>query len=297
MCTGLGTCPGKSSFRVIHNQFFAERVDKVLGTSGDDELIGVLRCELHRISNHISPQTGRSGDYHGVVFVQLHLLEAEGTRILLAYIFKRDELVEDTVVNHQQHGRVGRVVLRAEVAFGGVISLYIMHLAAADHVFVLLAVGSEGNAAVEEYLQVGPYLLKALLSRLFQYMFDEYKHPGRYTGKVAYICMDGFAGNGLHFGLEVLHQGCLLAGYADKVYQWVDIFYEDGGEIAYKTVVGVQVGSVAASKDKPFTGKETAFGILSQIDGNGIPASLVMRVVQGLPADGQELALVVGGTR
>ena len=160
-----------------------------------------------------------------------------------------------------------------------------MHLAAADHVFVLLSVGSEGNAAVEEHLQVGPYLLKALLSRLFQYMFDEYKHPGRYAGKVADICMDGFAGDGLHFGLEVLHQGRLLAGYADKVYQWVDIFYEDGG------------GSVAASKDKPFTGKETTFGILSQIDGNGIPASLVMRVVQGLPADGQEFTLVVGGTR
>lgn len=149
---------------------------------------------------------------------------------------------------------------------------------------------------MEEYLQVGPYLLKALLSRLFQYMFDEYKHPGRYTGKVAYICMDGFAGNGLHFGLEVLHQGCLLAGYADKVYQRVDIFYEDGGEVATRLCwcSGWERG---CSKDKPFTGKETAFGILSQIDGNGIPASLVMRVVQGLPADGQELALVVGGTR
>ena len=113
---------------------------------------------------------------------------------------------------------------------------------------------------MEEYLQVGPYLLKALLSRLFQYMFDEYKHPGRYTGKVAYICMDGFAGNGLHFGLEVLHQGCLLAGYADKVYQRVDIFYEDGGEVAYKTVVGVQVGSVAASKDKPLPEKKRLSG-------------------------------------
>ena len=135
-----------------------------------------------------------------------------------------------------------------------------MHLAAADHVFVLLSVGSEGNAAVEEHLQVGPYLLKALLSRLFQYMFDEYKHPGRYAGKVADICMDGFAGDGLHFGLEVLHQGRLLAGYADKVYQWVDIFYEDGGEVAYKTVVGVQVGSVAASKDKPLPEKKRLSG-------------------------------------
>ena len=80
-----------------------------------------------------------------------------------------------------------------------------MHLAAADHVFVLLAVRSEGNAAVEEHLQIGPYLLKALLFCLLQYMFDEYKHPGRYTGKVADVCMDGFAGDGLHFGLEVLH--------------------------------------------------------------------------------------------
>ena len=167
LCTGLGTCPGKSSFRVIHNQFFAERVDKVLGTSGDDELIGVLRCELHRISNHISPQTGRSGDYHGVVFCSAPPPRGRRYADSPCLHLQAGELVEDTVVNHQQHGRVGRVVLRAEVAFGGVISLYIMHLAAADHVFVLLSVGSEGNAAVEEHLQVGPYLLKALLSPSF----------------------------------------------------------------------------------------------------------------------------------
>ncbi len=101
LCTGLGTCPGKSSFRIIHNQLLAERVDKVLGASGDDELIGMLRRELHRIPNHISPQTGRSGDYHGVVLVQFHLFEAESVRILLAYIFQWDEFVEDAVVNHQ----------------------------------------------------------------------------------------------------------------------------------------------------------------------------------------------------
>ena len=71
----------------------------------------------------------------------------------------------------------------------------------------------------------------------------------------------------------------------------------DGMYLGRNKYSGWTVGSVAASKDKPFTGKEATFGILSQIDGNGIPASLVMRVVQGLPADGQELALVVGGTR
>ena len=89
----------------------------------------------------------------------------------------------------------------------------------------------------------------------------------------------------------MLHQGCLLAGYADKVYQRVDIFYEDGGEVAYKTVVGVQVGERGCLQGCfPFTGKETTFGFCPQIDATA-SASLVMRVVQGLPADRQNLLL------
>ncbi len=70
--------------------------------------------------------------------------------------------------------------------------------------------------------------------------------------------MDGFTRAIFRPRLKLLHQRLsTLAGYADKVYQQFAVTaYEDGGEVAYKTVVGVQVGSVAPGTS-PLTGKTT----------------------------------------
>ncbi len=139
--------------------------------------------------------------------------------------------------------------------------------------FVLLPVRSESYSAMEEYFQIGPYFFQRLLAGFLQYMFDEYQHPGGYSRKVGYIGVERLRAMASILGSKCSSRlsSCWVRGQSLPVGY---ILYEDGGEVAYKTVVGVQVGSVAASKDKPFTGKETTFGILPQIDGNGIPAAL-----------------------
>ena len=74
------------------------------------------------------------------------------------------ELVEDVIVEHEQHGGVGEVVLYAEESFAGVVRLHVLHLAAAYDLLVLGAVGCEGHTSVEEHFQVGPHLVDELFS-------------------------------------------------------------------------------------------------------------------------------------
>ena len=62
-------------------------------------------------------------------------------------------------------------------------------------------------------------------------------------------------------------------------------------------MVGVQVGAVATAENQSFSGKKTAFGIVSQIDGNSIFPALIMSVLQRLFADRKEFAFIVGRSR
>ena len=293
----LGAGLGQSLLGIVYDELLAEGVDEVLGAPRDDELVGTVVGELHRVADDVSPEAGRSGDDHGVVLVQFHVFKAADARVILADILQRDEFVEDAVVDHQQHGAVGRVALRAEVAFGGIVGFHVVHLAAVDHLLVLFAVGCEGYTAVEEDFQIGPHFLQALLAGLLQDVLDEHQHPRRYARQVGDVGMDGFAGNGFHLRFEVLHQSRLLARHADEVDQRVEVFHQDGRQVAYQAVVRVQVGSVASAQNQSLAREEAAFGVLPQVEGYGVLTAAVVRVVQRFLADGQELALVVRRTR
>ena len=292
---GAGAC--QTFLGIVHDELLAESVDEVLRAAGDDEFVRMLARELHRIAYQVAPQARRGGDDHGVVLAQFHFLQAIGVRVLLVDFLQGDKFKEDTIVYHQQHGRIGRVVLRAEIAFGGVVRLHIVHLRAADNLLVLFAIGCEGHSAVEEHFQVGPHFFQRLPSRFIQDMLDEHQHPRRHAGQVGHVRADGLSRNSLHLRLEFAHQGRLFARHADEVDQRGDVFYEDGAEVAHQAMVGVQVGGMAAAQYQPFSGEETAFGILTQVDGHGILSAPVVRIFEGFPADGDKLALVVGGAR
>ena len=100
----------------------------MLRPSCDDEFIWVLAGKLHRITDHVSPQSAGRRNHHCVILVKFHLFEAVSTWIFFINFFQWNELVENTVVDHQQHGRVRKIVLRTKVPFGSVVGLYIMHL-------------------------------------------------------------------------------------------------------------------------------------------------------------------------
>ena len=125
--------------------------------------------------------------------------------VLLADVLQRYKFVEDTIVDHQEHGAVGGVALRAEVAFGGVISLYIMHLWRVNDLFVLFAVRSESHPTVEEYLQIRPYFFQCLLTGFLENTLDKYQHPRRHAGQTGHIDRDGTVGYRLYLGFPFAH--------------------------------------------------------------------------------------------
>lgn len=132
----------------------------MLCAAGNDEFVRAVIGELHGISNHIPPQSGRSGDDHCVVLVEFYFFQTADTRIFLADIFQRYEFIENTVINHQQHSRIVRVVLCAEITFGGIICLDIVHLGTFDDLSVLFPIRSKSHSAMEEYFQIGPYFFQ-----------------------------------------------------------------------------------------------------------------------------------------
>ena len=79
------------------------------------EFVRAVIGELHGISNHIPPQSGRSGDDHCVVLVEFYFFQKADTRIFLTDIFQRYEFIENTVINHwKKYGPIWKYSSMAE---------------------------------------------------------------------------------------------------------------------------------------------------------------------------------------
>ena len=148
--------------------------------------------------------------------------------ILFIDFFQWNELVEDTIIDHQQHRRVRKVILRTKVSFGSIVSLYIMHLWRVNDLFVLFAVRSESHPTVEEYLQIRPYFFQCLLTGFLENTLDKYQHPRRHAGQTGHIDRDGTVGYRFYFSLPFAHQSDFLARYADEIDQRIDILNQNG---------------------------------------------------------------------
>ena len=114
LCSGSGTRLCQSLFGIVHHQFFTKSINEMLGAARDDKLIRILARELHRIANHITPQTARRTDNHCIVLVQLHVCQRNNMRIFVFYFFHRNEFIEHPVVNHQHHGSVVEIILQSD---------------------------------------------------------------------------------------------------------------------------------------------------------------------------------------
>ena len=214
-----------------------------------------------------------------------------------AHLLERNELVEHAIVNHEEHGGVGGVVLQTEEALRGIIRLHVVHALRGDEALILFAVRRESYAAMKEHLQVRPHLVEGVLARELEHAGNDGHHPRRHAAEVGNAALHGTAGNEVAFLLEVGEQGHALRGHAHQVDQRIDVLDEDGAEVAHKRVRQVVVGCVASAQNEGASVEEAALGVVTQIEAHGIGAAGVVRVVQALLADGNEFALVVGGAR
>ena len=275
---------GQALLGIVDDELFAKGVDKVLRTSGDDEFVGVYRRELYGVANHISPQSARRRDDHGVVLARF-----DGPKGDCCLSVELLELIEHVVVNHEEHRLVLRVVLYAEESLTGIVGLLVVHAWRCDEVLVLLAVGSKGHASVEEHFEVGPHLFQMLLSRELHDPLQDGEHPRWHSRQVGDVLRHGLACYAVALDFEVAQQSRLLAGCAHDVHQRVDVLDENGTQVAHQRSRQVVVRCVATAEDESLTVEESATGIVAQVDGHGVGSSTVVNALQSFRRDGYEL--------
>ena len=289
----LGSCLltgiGQTLFGIVNNQFLAKGIDEVLRASADDELIGIGGGELHRVAQHITPETTRGRDHHRIVLALLHTPEGYYRGILLAKFIHRDELVEHTIVEHEQHGLVGRVILNAEEALTGIIGLLVVHIGRGDQSLVLFPVRREGHTPMEEHLDIGPHLFQMGLTCEVHHTSQHREHPGRYAREVGDILVHRLLGNALTLHLEVGQQGYLLAGHPNQIHQRIDVLDEDGTQVAYQRILQVVVGGMTASEDQTLAVEHPRLGIIPEIDSYGVAPSGIVDLMESFLTHRNEL--------
>jgi len=194
----------------------------------------------------------------------------------------RDELIEHVIVYHQQHRWVGRVALQTEESLAGIISLHIMHVGRCDELLILLAIRRKGNAAVEEYLQVWPYLFQMFLARYFHHTHQHAEHPTRHARYVGHVLVQGLMCDAVALHLEIAQQGGFLLRHTYHVDQWIDILDEDGTQVAYQTIRQIVVGRMAATQNETLAIKKPALGVVAQIESYRIATTGIVDVMQSI---------------
>ena len=150
---------------------------------------------------------------------------------------------------------------------------------------------------MEENFEVGPDLIKRGSACEFHDPCEDGHHPRGDTADVRHVLVHGYARYLVALLLEIGEQGHALGRCADDIDEGVDIFDEDGGEVAHEGVLLVVVGRMATAEDECAAVEEAAVGIVAQIEGHGIGATGIVCILQSLCRDGDELALVVGCSR
>ena len=172
LCPRLFTGVGQTLLCIVDDQFLTKGIDEMLGAPSDDKLIGIGRRKLDGIAYLVTPQATAGGNHHRIVLTRFHTPERHGVASVHG-----NKLIEDIIVEHQQHRLVVRVILQAEEALAGVIRLHIVHLRRGDELLILLTVRREGHTPVEEHLDIGPHVFQMRLARYLHHPGEHGEHP------------------------------------------------------------------------------------------------------------------------
>ena len=171
-----------------------------------------------------------------------------------------------------------------------------MHVGRRYQFPVLLAIGSECHTAMEEHLQVGPHLGQVVLASNLQHTVHHGEHPRGHTAEVGNVLLNSLVGNAVALQFEIRQQCSFLLGHTHQVHQRVDVLNKYGTEVAHQRLPDIVIGCMAATQYQCLAIEDTALGIIAQIPCHGIPATGIVGILETVLADGDELALVVGGS-
>lgn len=141
------------------------------------KLVGAGGGELHRVADHVAPQPAVGGNDDGVVYSGFDFFQQQRFRVGFAEFAHGNELVVHTVVEHEQHRRIGGVVLQTEESLGGVVRFEIFHFRVGQEPLVLLAIGCEVDSPVDEKFEVRPHLVEVGFARAFENPVNKRQKP------------------------------------------------------------------------------------------------------------------------
>ena len=108
---GLPTSFSQAALSIIYDQFLTKGIDKALCAPRNQKFIRIARSKLDGISNHIAPKSAGSRNEQGIVAPGLDGPQRKYSRVGRIYLLKRNKFVEHTVIQHQEHRRIVRIIL------------------------------------------------------------------------------------------------------------------------------------------------------------------------------------------
>ena len=105
---------------------------------------------------------------------------------------------------------------------------------------------------MEKDFQIGPHSVKSVHPLQFHHTVQHTEHPRRDAADVSDVHVHRCTGNLVALLLEIAQKGYLLLGNAYDFGSRRDVLYQDGTQIAHKTIGCVEVGGMAATKNEAF---------------------------------------------
>src|SRR5690606_9237381 len=128
-------------------------VDHLDGAAGHDDPMGVDGREAHHVAHPVRPESAAGRHEEGVPDVRLNLLDGEPAWGRVVKIVHPDELVEDSVVEVNQHGGIVDAILEGEEAFRRSVGLDEVEVRFSNGFGEEVAIRAEGYASGYKNLQ------------------------------------------------------------------------------------------------------------------------------------------------
>ena len=206
------------------------------------------------------------------------------------------ELIEATVVQHQQHLVCVALLGNAEETLRGVVGLHIAHLLRGEHLVELCTVGLEAGTAVDEELHIGPHLQHILLARIFKDTLQHNQIPRRHAREGPHVIRHSLLADFGHLVVETWQQSNLFAGDTEVHSDAWGVVHHCATHVADANLT-LHSPAITSSKREGLTHKSLALGVEVGVDGCHIFGALHMVVFDTLLGDGYVLAVSCGSAR
>ena len=128
----------------------------MLGASCYANAVWIYGGKCDCISNLIPPKTGIGCDEEGIYLIDFNLANVQCLGLFFLDLIKRNELIKNTVVKHEQHIFRVYLILNTKKSFRSIVCFYVMHSSTRNQSFELRLIRAKSYGAMEKNLKIRP---------------------------------------------------------------------------------------------------------------------------------------------